>query len=145
MIKYIFVFALSTMLISCGSDESPESLSITVVAPERTFVLTEDLGSSWCGNATSYVEKHDQRLFFYEDGSFESNGDICDWAYETIGPSSGTYSFEEGSLSVDGCDPLKIELAEAINSDDGLAAMRIDYPLAPDDIWGARIYIEEID
>ncbi len=69
--------------------------------------LTEELSDPGDGSGTFQEIKSDKIIIFHKDGSFFTNGPMCEFTRRTGVESRGTYSVEDGELIVDGCaEPL---------------------------------------
>ena len=95
MTRYLTVFVvLSCFLFSC-SEEDSEVVS--------KWKLIEQLADPGDGSGTFQPVESDKTVTFYEDETFISNGTLCTMTVNVGNGSTGSYSLQDSTITVDGC------------------------------------------
>lgn len=115
----ILLIALSLFMLSCNSDDdTPENIIVGMWNLTGIYLDPGD-GSGAFENVNS-----NKNIVFSSDGTFSSNGIICDLTTETDVSSTGTYSTTESQIDASSCSFIELFLDYSIDN----TIMIINYP-----------------
>lgn len=96
--KNLFLFlAICTLLSGCETSDDPgNALSSDIVG---TWQLIANLADPGDGSGTFQPVNSNKTITFNADGTFTSNGDVCDLTITTNTSSSGTYNTTDKTIN----------------------------------------------
>lgn len=100
MKQLLIILCLIGLLSSCNSDDNLSS-NTSLVGEWKLIEILADPGD---GSGTFSAVESEKRIKFHQDGTFTSNGTICNMSIEANNPTSGTYSLINSTINSQDCN-----------------------------------------
>lgn len=97
--KNFFFLLLPLLVFSACQDDDDD----TTPRPESQWQLSAVLADPGDGSGTFETVDSDRQLNLLTDGTYSSNGNLCDFNADADEPTLGTYSLANATLSPDNC------------------------------------------
>lgn len=99
--KLTFLFAASALLLLSSSCDKQTCSSVSGIVGE--WELVEQLIDIGDGNATFQPITSDKEIKFFDDGTFEANGEMCTMASQSSSIHEGTFDESAETFSPNNC------------------------------------------
>lgn len=104
MKKLFKLFLISIMVFGCETQDKCDDTAVCLPKAESTWKLVEVLADPGNGMGTFSPVDSNRRLIFYQDGSFLSNGSLCEFSVNNDKVMEGFVNEINGQLEFTGCN-----------------------------------------
>lgn len=107
MKKLIIPFIIILAIFSCKKEDGNKNDKSLI----GTFKLTEILADPGDGSGTFQPVNSNKTITFHENGTVNSNGELCDMSIDSNTPSSGTYTLTDSTITASNCSSFDLKFS----------------------------------